>query len=169
MAIMTQTNGPWVQWCLTSQSNVGVQCSGEPALALSPVQQPLESFIGQLEASGEVPVKIFRHTVQRISGQTGRYVVKNEGPALIVVKQNHRNVGITSDNVARFINIHGLKTAAHSEINWQLTYCPHDQKLIWPAWPQVHLKASVRLAPQEALCIAAPVQPPGAMGAAGPL
>ena len=169
MAIMKQERGPWVQWCLTSQSKVGVQCSGEPALALSPLQQPLESFIGQLEASGEVPVKIFRHTCQRISGCSGRYIVENEGPALILVRRDHRKIGLTSDNVARFINIHGLKTAAHSEINWQLTYCPQDQKLIRPAWPQVHLKANVRLLPQEALCIAAPVQPPRGREAAGAL
>lgn len=148
---------------------VGVQCSGEPAVVLSSVQQPLESFIGQLEASGEVPVKIFRHICQRQSGQTSRYVIRSEGPAVIVVKLDNEKIGLTSDNVARFINIHGLKTAAHSGINWQLTYCPMDQKLIRPAWPQVHLKANVRLAPQEALCIAAPVQPPIAMEAAGAL
>ena len=156
-------HGPWVQWCLTPQSKVGMVCQGVPAVALLPVQQPLEAFLGQLEASGHVPLKVYGHTCQRISGQTGRYTIVSESPAVVVVRPDLRSSGLNVDNVARFINIHGLKTAAHSEVNWQLIYCPQEQKLIRPEWPHVHLKANVKLAPQESLCISAPFSVPVAM------
>ena len=155
-SVMNKVEGGWIQWCMTPQSIVGMECRGEPAVALPRVQQPLEAFLSQLEISGHVPLQVFKHTCQRVSGQSGKYNLTTDSTAVVVVKPADPDTSLTNDNAARFINIHGLKTAANSQVNWQLIYSPQEQKLIKPDWPKVYLKANVKLAAKESLRIAAP-------------
>ena len=171
-SIMNKPEGGWIQWHVTPQSIVGMECRGEPAVALPRVQQPMEAFLSQLEVSGHVPLQVFKHTCNRVSGQTGKYNLSTDSVALVLVKPaDAAETTLTVDNAAKFINIHGLKTAANSQVNWQLVYCPAEQKLIKPDWPKVFLKANVKLAAKEALRIAAPTASitPVPMVAAGAL
>lgn len=170
-SIMNKPEGGWIQWHVTPQSIVGMECRGEPGVALPRVQQPMEAFLSLLEVSGHVPLQVFKHTCNRVSGQTGKYNLTTDSMAVVVVKPADAETNITVDNAAKFINIHGLKTAANSQVNWQLVYCPAEQKLIKPDWPKVFLKANVKLAAKEALRIAAPAASltPVPMVAAGAL
>jgi hypothetical protein len=171
-AIMNKVEGGWIQWHMTPQTMVGMECRGEPAVALPRVQQPLEAFLSQLEVSGHVPLQVFKHTCTRVTGQTGKYNLSTDSVALVLVKPaDAAETTLTVDNAAKFINIHGLKTAANSQVNWQLVFSPSEQKLIKPDWPKVFLKANVKLAAKEALRIAAPTASitPVPMVAAGAL
>ena len=155
-ALMNKVEAGWVHWHLTPQSIVGMECRGEPAVALPRVQQPLEAFLSQLEVAGHVPLQVFRHTCTRVSGQTGKYNLTTDAVAVLLVKPSDADTSLTVDNAHKFINIHGLKTAANSQVNWQLMFLPAEQKLIKPDWPKVFLKSNVRLAAKEVLRIAAP-------------
>ena len=162
-AVMNKPNGPWIQFALTPQSVVGMECIGQPAVALPSSQLSMELFLAQLEQAGHVSVQIYKHKCQRVQGLTGKYTVEVQTPAVIYIKPADSSVNFNAENLCRFININGLKSASHFQVNWQLNYHPADQRTVKPDWPRLFFKANTRLAPKQVVCItpAAPaVAPP---------
>ena len=163
VAMMNKAEGPWIQFALTPQSVVGMECSGQPAVALPSIQQPLELFLAQLEQAGHVSAQVYKHKCQRVPGQTGKYSLEVQTPAVFHIKPADPGLAFTADNICRFLNIHGLKIASHLQVNWQLKYYPEEQRSIKPDWPRLFFQANTRLAPKQVvrIAIAAPaVVPP---------
>lgn len=158
--MMNKSEGPWIQFALTPQSVVGMECSGQPAVALPSIQQPLELFLAQLERAGQVSVQVYKHKCQRVPGQTGKYSVEVQTPAVLHIKPADSTLAFNADNICRFINIHGLKTASHLQVNWQLNYLPAEQRSVKPDWPRLYFQANTRLAPKQVVRIAAAAPPP---------
>ena len=158
--MMNKPDGPWIQFGLTAQSVVGMECGGPPAVALPSIQQSLELFLAQLEQAGHVSVQVYKHKCQRVPGQTGKYTVEVQTPALIHVKPADSSVVFNADNVCRFVNVSGLRSAGHFQVNWQLVYIPSEQRTVKPDWPRLFFKANTRLAPKQVVRLAPAAAPP---------
>ena len=158
--MMNRADGPWIQFALTPQSVVGMECSGQPAAALPSIQQSLELFLAQLEQAGHVSVQVYKHKCQRVPGQTGKYSVEVLTPAVIHVKPADSSVPFNEGNICRFININGLKSTSNFQVNWQLTYYPAEKRSVKPDWPRLFFKANTRLAPKQVVRLTAATAPP---------
>lgn len=161
-SMMNKPDGPWIQFALTPQSVVGMECSGQPAVALPSIQQSLELFLAQLEQAGHVSVQVYKHKCQRVPGHTGKYTVEVQTPAVIHVKPAESSTVFNADNMCRFINVNGLKSASHFQVNWQLNYHPAEQRSVKPDWPRLFFQANTRLEPKQVVRLtpAAPAAEP---------